>query len=128
MAPPMANRTTAPVKSMDGWYKRPDYQTCIEHDRLRLNEALKACNMMRVRGRWGHDRNDKWAVYVVLNLTTAPFTRLFLTIVSDEPTTRQPGDPTVVPNKIAIATYGLGAALEGDLLPPLCFPTSSTSR
>ena len=64
--------------------------------------------------------------HVLLNLTTAPFTRFFLKIVNDEPTTTEPGDPTVFTNKIAIATYGLGAALEGDVLPTLCFPTSST--
>ena len=27
--PPMADRTTAPVQIMYGWYKRNDYQTCI---------------------------------------------------------------------------------------------------
>ena len=57
---------------------------------------------------------------MLLNLTTAPFTRLFK-VGNDEPTTREPGYPTVFTNKIVIATYGLGAALEGDVLPPLCF-------
>ena len=63
---------------------------------------------------------------MLLNLTTAPFTRFFLKIVNGEPTTREPGYPTVFINKIVVATYGLGAALEGDVLPPLCFPTSLT--
>ena len=47
----MANRTTAPVEAMDGWYKRPNYQTCIEYDRKRLIGSLKGNTMMRVRGR-----------------------------------------------------------------------------
>ena len=37
---PVANRTTAPVPAMDSWYKRADYQCCIEKDRLRLHEAV----------------------------------------------------------------------------------------
>ena len=47
-------------------------------------------------------------------------------IPNEEPQTKQPGDPTLFTNVIVLATYGLGAALDGDVLPPLCFPTSST--
>ena len=81
--------------------------------------------MMRVRGSWRNHRDDSWTRNVLLNLTTAPFTRFFLMIVNNEPTTREPSDPTIFIDKIVIATYGLGAALEGELLPPRCFPTSS---
>ena len=123
---PVANRTTAPVPAMDTWYKRVDYQCCIEKDRLRLHEAVKPQNMMRIRGRWRRSPQDYWTPDVLLNLTTAPFTRLFLKIPNEEPQTTQPGDPTLFTNVIVLATYGLGAALDGDVLPPLCFPTSST--
>ena len=124
--PPVADRTTAPVKAMGGWYKRRDFHNCIEHDRLRLIEAVKPHIMMRIRGRWREHECFAWTPDVLLNLTTAPFSRLYLNIVNEERTTMQPGDPTMFTNVIVLATYGLGAALEGDVLPPLCFPTSST--
>ena len=61
---PRANRTTAPVAAMHGWYKRPDYQTCIGYDRKRLTESHKGNNMLRVRGKWREKYYDKWTDYV----------------------------------------------------------------
>ena len=68
---PAANRTTAPVPAMNSWYKRTDYQTCVEKDRLRLQEAIKPHNTMRIRGKWRQSRHDCWTKDVLLNLTTA---------------------------------------------------------
>ena len=124
--PPMADRTTTPTKSMELWFRRPDYQACIEHDRLRLNEALETSNMLRIRGTRRKHRNDEWTEIVLLNIIVAPFTLFFLTVENNEQTTRLPIDKTEMRNIFVLATYGLGGALEGDTLPPLSFPTSST--
>ena len=80
----------------------------IEEDRKHLNDAMRTENMMQIRGRWRVDRHDDWTDNVLLHLTIAPFTRLFLIIPDCEPETVRPGDPTVLHNKVVIATYGLG--------------------
>ena len=108
--PPITSRTTTPTKSMELWFRRPDYQACIEHDRLRLTEALETSNTLRIRDRWRTYRNDEWIDNVLLCITVAPFTRSFLTIENKEQTARLPMDQTEL-TTFVVATYGLGGAL-----------------
>ena len=60
-------------------------------------------------------------------LDGSPLHEVSLKVVNYHPTITMPDDQNKLKTVLVLATYGIGAALEGDMLLPLSFPTNSTN-